>query len=82
MKTIEEREQEGYSSLTDVRRFLSGLKDGKNSKVYLKVNQRDGHNYLDVYVENDFPKDSAESKFNGLHHTYQYKMNEVCTNTK
>lgn len=82
MKTIEEREQEGYSSITDVRRFLYGLKDGKNSKVYLKVNQRDGYNYLDVYVENDFPQDSAESKFNGFHHSFQYKMNEVCTNTK
>lgn len=77
MKTIEEREQEGYSSISDLRRFLDGLKDGKNSKVYLKVNQREGHNYLDVFVENDFPEECAESKFNGFRHSYQYKMNEI-----
>lgn len=77
MKTREEREQEGYSSLSDLNRFLCGLKDGKNSKVYLKVNQREGHNYLDVFVENDFPEGSAESIFNGFHHSYQYKMNEI-----
>ena len=44
MKTIEEREQEGYTSIKDLRRVLSGLKDRKDSKVYLKVNQRDGYN--------------------------------------
>lgn len=77
MKTREEREQEGYSSISDLRRFLSGLKDGKNSKVYLKVNQRNGHNYLDVYVENDFSEECAESEFNGFRHSYQYKMNEI-----
>ena len=77
MKTIEEREQDGYSSISDIRRFLSGLKDGTNSKVYLKVNQRNGYNYLDVYVENNFPEESSESRFNGLHHSFQYKMNEI-----
>ena len=77
MKTIEERKQDGYFSISDIRRFLSGLKDGTNSKVYLKVNQRDGHNYLDAYVENDFPKESSDSRFNGFHHSFQYKMNEI-----
>ena len=77
MKTTEERVQEGYSSISDLNRFLDGLKDGKNSKVYLKVNQRDGYNYLDVFVEYDFPEECAESKFNGFHHFYQYKMNEI-----
>jgi hypothetical protein len=70
--------REGYTSLTDVRRFLSGLTDGKNSKVYLKVNQRKGHNYLDVYVDNNYP-DGEEAKYNGFHHMYQLEMNEVET---
>lgn len=74
MKTREEREQEGYSSISDLRRFLSGLKDHKDSKVYLKVNQRDGHNYLDVYVETNLPE---ESPYHGINHLYQYKMNEI-----
>ena len=74
MKTREEREREGYSSISDLRRFLSGLKDYKNSKVYLKVNQRDGHNYLDVYVENDLPEDHP---LKGINHLYQYEMNEI-----
>lgn len=74
MKTREEREQEGYSSISDLNRFLDGLKDGKNSKVYLKVNQRDGHNYLDVYVENNLPQEHPLSGFNRI---YQYKMNEI-----
>ena len=74
MKTREEREQEGYSSISDLRRFLSGLNDHKNSKVYLKVNQRNGHNYLDVYVENDLPE---EHPLHGINQVYQYKMNEI-----
>lgn len=74
MKTTEEREQEGYSSISDLRRFLSGLKDHKDSKVYLKVNQRNGHNYLDVYVENDLPE---EHPLSGINRLYQYKMNEI-----
>lgn len=74
MKTREEREQEGYSSITDLNRLLDGLKDRKNSKVYLKVNQRDGHNYLDVYVENNLPQ---EHPLSGINRIYQYKMNEI-----
>lgn len=74
MKTREEREQEGYSSISDLRRILSGLKDHKDSKVYLKVNQRNGHNYLDVYVDNNLPQ---EHPLNGMHRLYQYKMNEI-----
>lgn len=74
MKTIEEREKEGYSSISDLNRFLDGLKDGKNSRVYVKVNQRDGHNYLDVYVENNLSK---EHPLSGINHIYQYRMNEI-----
>ena len=74
MKTIEEREQEGYTSIKDLRRVLSGLKDRKDSKVYLKVNQRDGYNYLDVYVETNLPQ---EHPLHGINHLYQYKMNEI-----
>lgn len=74
MKTIEEREKEGYSSISDLNRFLDGLKDGKNSRVYVKVSQRDGHNYLDFYVENNLPK---EHPLSGINCIYQYKMNEI-----
>lgn len=70
--------KEGYISLTELRRFLCGLKDGKESKVYLKISQKYNHNYLDVYVENNFT-DEIRKQYNGFHHMYQLKMNEMDT---
>ena len=67
-------EREGFTSISELRRFLDGLEDGEYSKVYLQVNQRDGHNYLDVYLDNNFGEGHPWS---GFKHFYQLKMNEV-----
>jgi len=70
-------EKEGYISINDLRDYIYGLKNYEHSKVFFKVNERDGHYYLDTYVENTYPSDDERSVHNGFFHTLQHEMNEI-----
>jgi len=71
--------KEGFTPINEVRAFLSGLKDTKNSKVHLKVEQKDGYNYLCVYLDNKYTEgeSAVANDINGFRKWYQLKMNKV-----
>ena len=74
--------KEDSTPITEIRRFLSGLRNHKNSKPYLRVEQIDGYNYLCVYLDNSYTEDEVTSvtdlsSLNGFKKFYQLKMNKV-----
>ena len=67
-------------NIDELNRFLSGLRNTKNSKVYLRVEEQDKKYALCVYIDNNLGEEStpeARKNFNGLHKVYQSKMNKV-----
>lgn len=75
--------KEGFKNITEVRNFLSGLNNRKNSKVYVNVEQHDGHNYLCVWLDNNLDQDQIVGdkayldSINGFKKHYQLRMNKV-----
>lgn len=75
--------KEGFKNITEVRNFLSGLNNRKNSKVYVNVEQHDGHNYLCVWLDNNLDPDQIVGdqayldSINGFKKHYQLRMNKV-----
>lgn len=75
--------KDGFKNITEVRNFLSGLNNRKNSKVYVNVEQHDGHNYLCVWLDNNLDPDQIVGNqayldsINGFKKHYQLRMNKV-----
>ena len=75
--------KEDFKNITEVRNFLSGLNNRKNSKVYVNIEQHDGHNYLCVWLDNNFDPDQIVGdqayldSINGFKKHYQLRMNKV-----
>ena len=76
-------EKEGFKNITEVRNFLYGTNNRKHSKVYLNVEQHDGHNYLCIWLDNNYTLDeiNGDEKYlkaiNGFKKHYELKMNKV-----
>ena len=75
--------KEGFKNITEVRNFLSGLNNRKNSKVYVNVEQRDGYNYICIWLDNNFTKEDINGSeeylkaINGFKKHYALRMNKV-----
>lgn len=75
--------KEGFKNITEVRNFLSGLNNRKNSKVYVNVEQRDGYNYICIWLDNNLTSkeingDEAYLKaINGFKKHYELRVNKV-----
>jgi len=75
--------KEGFKNITEVRNFLSGLNNRKNSKVYVNIEQHDGCNYLCVWLDNKLDLDQIVGdqayldSINGFKKHYQLRMNKV-----
>jgi len=80
-------EKEGFKNITEVRNFLYGTNNRKNSKVYLNVEQQDGYNYLCIWLDNKLDPDQIVGdkayldSINGFKKHYQLRMNKVEENT-
>ena len=76
-------EKEGFRNITEVRNFLYGTNNRKNSKVYLRVKEQDGHYYLTIWLDNKLTLDEVVGdqayldSINGFKEHYQFKMNKV-----
>ena len=79
-------EKDGFKNITEVRNFLYGLNNRKHSKVYVRVEQIDGYNYLAVWLDNDLSADEVAGGpnpqeylnfINGFKKHYQMKINKV-----
>ena len=76
-------EKEGFRNITEVRNFLYGTNNRKNSKVYLRVKEQDGHYYLTIWLDNKLTLDEVcgdqayLDSINGFKEHYQFKMNKV-----
>ena len=79
-------EKDGFKNITEVRNFLYGLNNRKHSKVYVRVEQIDGYNYLAVWLDNDYSADEVAggpnpqeylNSVNGFKKHYQMKLNKV-----
>lgn len=68
--------KEGFTSINLIRDFLYGLKNTKNSKVFLRIEQKNGYNYLCVYLDNNYEDERGEL-FNGFRQWFQLEMNKV-----
>lgn len=66
--------KENLVSIDSLQNFLYGLKDTEYSKVYLGVEQKEGYNYLVVYLDNNYPNNSD---INGLRKSFLMKMNPI-----
>lgn len=75
--------KDGFKNITEVRNFLSGLNNRKNSKVYLNIEQQDGYNYLCIWLDNKLDPDQIVGdkayldSINGFKKHYQLRMNKV-----
>ena len=75
--------KDGFKNITEVRNFLSGLNNRKNSKVYVNIEQHEGYNYLCVWLDNNLTSkeingDEAYLKaINGFKKHYELRMNKV-----
>ena len=65
---------ENLIPLSSVENFLYGLKDTENSKVYLKVEEKNGLYYLCVYLDNKYPNNP---ELNGCKLHYRMEMNKI-----
>ena len=76
-------EKEGFRNITEVRNFLYGLNNRKHSKVYVQIDQHDGHNWLNIWCDNNYTPDEINGdqayleSINGFKKHYQMKMNKV-----
>ena len=79
-------EKDGFNNITEVRNFLYGLNNRKHSKVYVRVEQIDGYNYLTVWLDNNYTADEVAggpnpqeylNQINGFKKHYQMKLNKV-----
>ena len=76
-------EKQGFKNITEVRNFLHGLNNRKNSKVYVNIEQKDGYNYLCVWLDNNLSIDEVVggqeylNQVNGFKKHYQLQMNKV-----
>lgn len=76
-------EKEGFKNITEVRNFLYGTNNRKHSKVYLNVEQHDGHNYLCIWLDNNYTLNEITgdkdylNKINGFKKHYELRMNKV-----
>ena len=76
-------EKEGFRNITEVRNFLYGTNNRKNSKVYLRVKEQDGHYYLTIWLDNKLTLDEVVGdqayldSISGFREFYQMKMNKV-----
>ena len=75
--------KEGFLNITEVRNFLYGTNNRKNSKVYLNIEQQDGYNYLCIWLDNKLDPDQIVGdqayldSINGFKKHYQLRMNKV-----
>ena len=80
---VKYEEKEGFRNITEVRNFLYGTNNRKNSKVYLRVKEHDGHYYLTIWLDNKLTLDEVcgdqayLDSINGFKEHYQMKMNKV-----
>lgn len=80
-------EKKGFKNITQVRNFLSGLNNRKNSKVYVNIDQHDGFNFLNIWLDNNLTNDEVVggqeylNQINGFKKYYQLQMNKVEENT-
>lgn len=68
----------GFVSLDEMKGFLSGLHDTETSKVYVRIETRNGRYYLCVYVENNYDEDvlpEFREHFNGTYKRSELEMN-------
>ena len=76
-------QKDGFVNITEVRNFLYGTNNRKNSKVYINIDQHDGFNYLNIWLDNNLTLDEicGDQKYlnsiNGFKKHYQMKMNKV-----
>lgn len=76
-------EKPGFKNITEVRNFLYGLNNRKHSKVYVQIDQHDGHNWLNIWCDNNYTPDEINGdqayldSINGFKKHYQMKMNKV-----
>lgn len=75
--------KEGFKNITEVRNFLYGTNNRKHSKAYLNVEQHDGHNYLCIWLDNNYTLDEINGDekslkaINGFKKHYELKLNKV-----
>ncbi len=75
--------KDGFRNITEVRNFLYGTNNRKNSKVYLRVKEQDGHYYLSIWLDNNLTLEEVCGDqnyldgINGFREFYQLKMNKV-----
>lgn len=75
--------KEGFLNITEVRNFLYGTNNRKNSKVYLNIEQQDGYNYLCIWLDNKLDPNQIVGdqayldSINGFKKHYQLRMNKV-----
>ena len=75
--------KEGFKNITEIRNFLYGTNNRKNSKVYLNIEQQDGYNYLCIWLDNKLDLDQIVGdqayldSINGFKKHYQLRMNKV-----
>lgn len=75
-------EREGFIDLTIVKNFLAGFKHTKHSKVFLRIEQIDGYNYLCVYLDNNYTADEVTNatrlnEVNGFRKWFHIKLNKA-----
>lgn len=76
-------EKEGFKNITEVRNFLYGTNNRKHSKVYLNIDQHNGYNYLNIWLDNNYTLDEINgdkdylNKINGFKKHYKLRMNKV-----
>lgn len=74
-------QKDGFVNITEVRNFLYGTNNRKNSKVYINIDQHDGFNYLNIWLDNNLTLDEicGDQKYldsiNGFKKHYQLKVN-------
>ena len=80
--------KEGFKNITEVRNFLYGTNNRKNSKVYLNIEVIDGYYHLCIWLDNNFTADEITGgeehlkQLNGFKKFYQMKMNKAEFDTK
>lgn len=78
---VYDNKKEGFATITEVRNFLYGHNNTKNSKVYVRIEQVDGYNALCIYLDNNLTQDDVTpvtdlDEINGFHKFYQLKINK------
>lgn len=74
--------EEDFKNITEVRNFIYGLTNHKNSKVYVRVEQINGYNNLCIYMDNNYSPEEVTSvtdleQLNGFKKCFQLCVNKV-----